>query len=952
MMEGGLGMDLTLLVSLAIIPAVLVMLALCLKIKASKSNPEIYGIEGTVKRTEDGSERLQVSGHEDPNIRTPSYDRKLPDIPNDPNELYKTSVKEDSSSELYATVDDRTELPNRAVGVQGVAGAASHDPAHHPYAKVKKMKKKKRNELAEEEEEEHPYAKVERKRSNRDREPEEEEEEDDGETETEYETTTHLLNGGSALASAVDGGGTSGGGAVSASLGSPFLPLWGGRQATPLPPEPSPHQQSGLSLEHQEQQQQHHHVHHHHHHHHQLQQQQQQQLHHQQQQQHYQPHHQQQQQQHFSGDSQDSGKGYTSISVREPLEMIRSTSLTSAAIAATSSGLQQPTTALSQEGNYATLSEASDEMYAAIEEDNVYMDPEGGGSSTTTPAALPAGGRGRSPTASLRDEADDPSLMYSKVDKNRKRTLRRGAEGGGGGGYALVNKMASGTALRRSAGENYGSTREPLQQQAASMMATGPWRSGELMNSSGGGYYASTAVGAGMHDSSSPLNADGAGGARPRNQTDVDYSGYEVSLTDNWNPRSRDGKLGGGGGGLDPGYETVPYREPGSRRREESLSERDPGYEVLPCDRKASGALSVRDPDYEIVPSGVSDLEPREPDYETLPHRFRADSLDPGYETLGNKGPRRGGPAPPPPHPVTSGGGGNAAAVNAQTAVAARNYGPRSYPPDSGRYGRDGYGREPGYESLADLRDPDYESVITGPGGGEPGYETLPERTPGRPPIEEQQQDSYGRVNKRPRAAPPARSPGRTSGSSPPCGIPFTGQASYGVSDPEQAKQGRELNLDYESLGGRKLSLDSEEGYETIPADDDEGPPHPAVLPPPGPPHPAGLPSPGQPPTHLPAAPFETLSNRSEASRNSSHRLDLREVDCENYSLNYDRLDRGEINYIDDEEDQTVSSSSGSLIHMSVVESGRGVRRSSVVVIERFDLEDKEENNVETHIFV
>ena len=33
MMEGGLGMDLTLLVSLAIIPAVLVMLALCLKVK-------------------------------------------------------------------------------------------------------------------------------------------------------------------------------------------------------------------------------------------------------------------------------------------------------------------------------------------------------------------------------------------------------------------------------------------------------------------------------------------------------------------------------------------------------------------------------------------------------------------------------------------------------------------------------------------------------------------------------------------------------------------------------------------------------------------------------------------------------------------------------------------------------------------------------------------------------
>jgi hypothetical protein len=74
-----------------------------LKIKASKSNPEIYGIEGTVKRTEDGVERLQVSGHDDPNIRTPSYDRKLPDIPNDPNDLYKSSVKVSNGPNILPT---------------------------------------------------------------------------------------------------------------------------------------------------------------------------------------------------------------------------------------------------------------------------------------------------------------------------------------------------------------------------------------------------------------------------------------------------------------------------------------------------------------------------------------------------------------------------------------------------------------------------------------------------------------------------------------------------------------------------------------------------------------------------------------------------------------------------------------------------------------------------------
>ncbi|KAH8381260.1 hypothetical protein KR093_000725, partial [Drosophila rubida] len=69
--------------------------------------------------------------------------------------------------------------------------------------------------------------------------------------------------------------------------------------------------------------------------------------------------------QHFSGDSQDSSKGYTSISVREPLANILA---------------QQPaikvtarTVALTRDANdshYATVSDDSDETYAAIEDPN------------------------------------------------------------------------------------------------------------------------------------------------------------------------------------------------------------------------------------------------------------------------------------------------------------------------------------------------------------------------------------------------------------------------------------------------------------------------------------------------------------------------------------------------------------------------------------------------------
>ncbi|KAI8420886.1 hypothetical protein MSG28_008071 [Choristoneura fumiferana] len=56
--------------------------------------------------------------------------------------------------------------------------------------------------------------------------------------------------------------------------------------------------------------------------------------------------------QHFSGDSTDSAKGYTSISVREPLSNIRA----------------QASGAAPAQPHYATVSDDSDEMYAAIEE--------------------------------------------------------------------------------------------------------------------------------------------------------------------------------------------------------------------------------------------------------------------------------------------------------------------------------------------------------------------------------------------------------------------------------------------------------------------------------------------------------------------------------------------------------------------------------------------------------
>ena len=105
---------------------------------------------------------------------------------------------------------------------------------------------------------------------------------------------------------------------------------------------------------------------------------------------------------HFSGDSQDSfsAKGYINLSVREPLANLARA-------------------AVPMEGNYVTLSETSDEMYAAIE-DTVYTHPGGAA-------------------------GDQGTDMYSKVDKAKKRGKSQGREEERPA-YATVSKAGGGGA--------------------------------------------------------------------------------------------------------------------------------------------------------------------------------------------------------------------------------------------------------------------------------------------------------------------------------------------------------------------------------------------------------------------------------------------------------------------------------------------------------------------------
>ena len=114
-------------------------------------------IQGTVKKTSNNENsfngiantsenKLNVSGDDSRHdVRTPSYDRKLPDIPND--DIYKNSSTKDDNSELYATVD---EVPNNNAtnGINprpelnslSVPGPSNYDAKNHPYAKAE-MKK-------------------------------------------------------------------------------------------------------------------------------------------------------------------------------------------------------------------------------------------------------------------------------------------------------------------------------------------------------------------------------------------------------------------------------------------------------------------------------------------------------------------------------------------------------------------------------------------------------------------------------------------------------------------------------------------------------------------------------------------------------------------------------------------------------------------------------------------
>ena len=477
--------------SIAALLLVIWILFMCLKIKSTKKNPELLGTVGTVKvldpaqhqnrpnsfsNDEDhqrlptkhasnisadfsasSSNVLNVSdnsaGRVSNNLRTPSRilqggvtnsiasERKLPDLPLG-SQMQQNGLAQDDgsvSSEMYATVgyatageinatrlaqqgiDNRnqsgpsyvpdptdiasdsdggeTEADGSGSGIVGdVAGAqgGSTSKVHHPYAKVKKRLK------------DHPYATV--KKPIAPLPPS---------SDSNSNVNFHPA-GAAALAPNRPGSVNS----VSAPIPSPGTSRMGEVSSHSIPNNPNSANENVTG----------------------------------------------QQQQFFSGDSQDSSKGYQSISVREPLRHIQHTFNTANNSSGLLHGLSNnahgfgPNTSRihGDQGNdatgmgqntYAAVSEASDDMYAAILEEPSYIPTGTSQSNSDTYAVInlpdedeDSGGGDGSVTyqklnntsgsfqenkssnvtnnqrATDRDSPDHPPIHhYSKIDKSKKR---------------------------------------------------------------------------------------------------------------------------------------------------------------------------------------------------------------------------------------------------------------------------------------------------------------------------------------------------------------------------------------------------------------------------------------------------------------------------------------------------------------------------------------------------
>jgi len=653
--------------------AVSLILLLCIKLKSSKKDPAFVGLEGTISPIKEGRAKEETdgqNGHDKillapapvatvPRPKgTPSRtgERRLPEIPpatlrgpDDGSDLYATlegsdEDEEDGGGRRRRRLDDEDDEDEDEDDMERDSSQRllKDRKDSHPYAKVKKKGAV-----------EHPYATVKKPAAS----PGAVEaaarragDEDNGRLLRPTVSSSMGSNGDLERRSRT-GSGRSGNLAVAeggdVSLTGPST----SRQTTPLPPEPASDVNdvvvgpAGYPSMMQN------------------------------------PNH------HFSGDSQDSSKGYTRLTVREAARHIL---------------LQRPA---QQDATYATVSETSDDMYAAIE-DPTYARTGGASQSNSDTYAI----------IDLPEESEvdfNPEAATAARRANREPAmapLARAEEANDlspDHPYSQVMKPK-----RSSAGVRSG---PPSREPGVSSRAAPAPRAPHVEE-----MYAKVNKRGGVDDDLDlPVGASAMhprpedfGGARPRaaartRKSEVNYSDFEVSLVDK--------EVLGAGGHV--GYETV--REDGRRG---PWGDKGSGYETVPekivreDDEEEAGFGYERVPDYWRTGSSGGG-------YETV-----KEGKDPNYEVLKNNN----------YHSLKRNESGRSGQSGSGYATVAERRLQREHPYDVlRRQSEPGEEDEAGYETInrrAVVRagpeeEPNYEQLAKQ--SSEPGYETVREE-PGR----------------------------------------------------------------------------------------------------------------------------------------------------------------------------------------------------------------------------
>lgn len=395
---------------------------------------------------------------------------------------------------------------------------------------------------------------------------------------------------------------------------------------------------------------------------------------------------------HFSGDSQDSSKGYTSISVREPLANI---------IAMTNEQNAQRKRRDMSDSHYATVSDDSDEMYAAIDDPN-QIDLYTSGSETYAQIQPPSSQMTVSVEINTTQQQQQqevvttiqqqPSVCSStQPNPHNDAVIQVNATPMPPSIDSLKTHMhsrqASASSCSSSLGYNIGSpkpekrqansplppTPKSLHKSSTSNVTSGSSSVTSGRNSAASVIEVSSVVGIGKmetpkHDAKkkSPskdiegmyakvmkktklFTASNGGDLHLNNNPEMYVSDPDITKEMNiefgGSENASPGKSSTNSVPIDNNYETIDKKK---RHRTGSFTQKDPGYETIPAEKNRNtykedlkkarmsapvGSLSEQiEPGYEILPARAEHVD-SDPGYEILKQTNNSD-YDPNYEVL------------------------------------------------------------------------------------------------------------------------------------------------------------------------------------------------------------------------------------------------------------------------------------------------------------------------------